>query len=307
MKPGPSEKPRRVLIHGIHVESELELGEDATDGSAELWLERAISPSSAPASATIVAERNSAGANYTLLESGSTAWMQFHGVCDFEIDRGARRVKAHSVDDATAEMLALFFKGSVLAATLVLDGHLVLHASAVVTPGGTVAFAGSSGAGKSTLAALACCLGYPLMTDDVLRVSLEQVPRAFRGTTSLRLRPGSESIASRITDARTYRDADGRLCLRPPASAPPDASLSRVVLPRVTDTATIAMRELKGAEAVQALLGSVRIAGWTDPRILAAQLRLASALARVTRVVAADVPTTLLLDHTQIQKLLDPV
>ncbi|HUF24463.1 MAG TPA: hypothetical protein VMN81_10075 [Vicinamibacterales bacterium] len=51
-------------------------------------------------------------------------------------------------------------------------GRLVLHACAVDTPAGTLAFLGESGAGKSTLAAAFCRRGFALVADDALAVDL---------------------------------------------------------------------------------------------------------------------------------------
>ena len=50
-------------------------------------------------------------------------------------------------------------------------GFEALHASAVSTPSGTLAFVGSSGSGKTTLAAELVARGYPLFCDDVLALS----------------------------------------------------------------------------------------------------------------------------------------
>lgn len=47
----------------------------------------------------------------------------------------------------------------------------MLHASAIVTEAGVVAFCGSSGAGKSTLAAAFSRRQYPVWADDALAVS----------------------------------------------------------------------------------------------------------------------------------------
>jgi hypothetical protein len=53
-------------------------------------------------------------------------------------------------------------------------GMLPLHASAVVTGKGIIAFAGHSGAGKSTIAGLLNSFGYELITDDILPVSFNR-------------------------------------------------------------------------------------------------------------------------------------
>lgn len=53
---------------------------------------------------------------------------------------------------------------------LTLRGSEALHASAILTPLGACAFTGPSGAGKSTLAASFLGEGYPVLTDDCLRL-----------------------------------------------------------------------------------------------------------------------------------------
>ncbi|HKS96499.1 MAG TPA: hypothetical protein VJV74_10250, partial [Terriglobia bacterium] len=47
-------------------------------------------------------------------------------------------------------------------------GRLVLHASAVLIPGGAIAFLGETGQGKSTLASSFSQRGFPFLTDDCL-------------------------------------------------------------------------------------------------------------------------------------------
>ena len=60
-------------------------------------------------------------------------------------------------------------------------GALMLHASAVKTQEGAVAFCARRGAGKSTLAAMLSTLGYALVSDDLCRVhtSREEPPRLY--------------------------------------------------------------------------------------------------------------------------------
>lgn len=58
-------------------------------------------------------------------------------------------------------------------------GLLPLHASAVATEAGCVAFAGHSGAGKSTLVAFLAQNGYRLLGDDVCPVSVSDVATPF--------------------------------------------------------------------------------------------------------------------------------
>jgi hypothetical protein len=66
----------------------------------------------------------------------------------------------------------VFLLGSVFGALLHQRGLLPLHASAIETRQGAVAFAGPVGFGKSTLAAVFHRRGYRILADDVCAVSL---------------------------------------------------------------------------------------------------------------------------------------
>lgn len=68
--------------------------------------------------------------------------------------------------------IRLFLLGTCMGVLLMQRGILPLHGSAVVIDGKVYAIVGESGAGKSTLAAAFAHAGYPLMTDDVIAVSL---------------------------------------------------------------------------------------------------------------------------------------
>jgi len=74
--------------------------------------------------------------------------------------------------EAEREFVPMLLAGAALAMVATLAGKVVLHASAVSTKRGIVAFAGPSGQGKSTVAALAALAGAPLFADDVLAVDL---------------------------------------------------------------------------------------------------------------------------------------
>lgn len=69
--------------------------------------------------------------------------------------------------------LRLFLLGPVFATLLHQRGHLVLHASAVNLNNRAVAFLAEPGGGKSTSAATFLARGYPLVTDDILAVSVD--------------------------------------------------------------------------------------------------------------------------------------
>jgi len=72
------------------------------------------------------------------------------------------------------------------------QGRLILHASAVSTPAGGVAFLAAAGTGKSTLAASLSHSGWPLVADDTLLVEPgEAGVKATASYPGLRLWPSS--------------------------------------------------------------------------------------------------------------------
>ncbi|MDQ3462690.1 MAG: hypothetical protein M3471_06645 [Actinomycetota bacterium] len=156
---------------------------------------------------------------YTLVDQGDAGHLfRFHRFADVQIAAGGGVLRCRLVAGAAREMLSVIIAGNVMAALLMLRGELVLHASAVERGGRTVALVASSGGGKSTIAAMVCAAGARLVTDDVLRVDTAGVGvTCYRGTGTLRLRPGSKALAAdgAGTDGRS---ADGRHLL----GAPPD-------------------------------------------------------------------------------------
>ncbi|HVT44386.1 MAG TPA: hypothetical protein VMT00_08345 [Thermoanaerobaculia bacterium] len=83
---------------------------------------------------------------------GDDHWMCWPRLADFHFDRANARVTAHAADAIDRLALIDLFHRSVVPMALQCRGIQVLHASAVATADGVVAFAGSSGSGKSTLA-----------------------------------------------------------------------------------------------------------------------------------------------------------
>jgi hypothetical protein len=95
-------------------------------------------------------------------------FLRFPGLADFAISKDCHIVQCHfqaSYSEETGRHLLL---DQVLPRVLGQRGHLVLHASAVLTPFGAVGFVGSSGSGKSTLAASFAGNGSQMVADDCL-------------------------------------------------------------------------------------------------------------------------------------------
>jgi hypothetical protein len=144
------------------------------------------------------------------------------GLCRIEIDRvgrfhfqpGAPEVRAHPAPGAPPATLRAAYLATVLPLALQAAGHQLLHASAVDTPEGVIAFCGPSGAGKSTLAAALARHGHRQWADDAVwwEIESDEHGEPVRARTrwlpfQRRLRPD----AARWLEAGEPRDLTERL------------------------------------------------------------------------------------------------
>lgn len=110
------------------------------------------------------------------------------GVANYLI-QGGSEILLDPLPGSDPEAVRLFLHGPAFGAVLHQRGMFPLHASAVVTPQGAVAFAGPSGSGKSTIAAAFHRMGYPLLADEICAIAVPFVfpasPRLFLWRDSL--------------------------------------------------------------------------------------------------------------------------
>jgi hypothetical protein len=136
------------------------------------------------------------------LETGSQLWMRLHKVGCFVQEAGRWEVEAFPDPGVGSDRLHEIFFHNV--APLVLQRHAwdCLHASAVLTPGGVVAFCGPSGRGKSTLARAWCERGAVPYGDDAVpflarrgTVMAARIPQRLRlrGPAASRFREGGQA------------------------------------------------------------------------------------------------------------------
>jgi hypothetical protein len=91
------------------------------------------------------------GAEFLVSESGTEIWVNWK-------------------PPYTLEDVSSYLMGAVMGLVLRLRGAVCLHGSAVAVDGGALAIVGPAGGGKSTTAAAFASRGYPVVSDDVLRV-----------------------------------------------------------------------------------------------------------------------------------------
>ena len=104
----------------------------------------------------------------------------FTGKADFLIDLDRRSIQCAPRPAATSATIRHLLLDQVVPLLLSRETRLVLHASAVATPRGAIAFVGFTGSGKSTLAAAVAARGFPLLCDDCLVV--EPSPRGVHAS-----------------------------------------------------------------------------------------------------------------------------
>ena len=153
----------------------------------------------------------------------SECWLNIPEVAVYRI-RSGREIGYDPAAGAQGTAVRLYLLGSCMGALLIQRRILPLHGSAVVIGGKAYAFVGESGAGKSTLAAAFVKRGYPLLSDDVIPVSVArgQVPAVLPAYPQQKLwresleRLGmNESRYSPIYDSKYAVPVPSRFCNEP--------------------------------------------------------------------------------------------
>lgn len=91
----------------------------------------------------------------------------------FSVQKG-REILYSPFADADDDLIRLYLLGTCMGAILMQRRVLPLHGSAVAIDGKAYAIIGDSGAGKSTLASSLINMGYQLISDDVIPVTLNE-------------------------------------------------------------------------------------------------------------------------------------
>src|SRR5436190_5020007 len=131
-------------------------------------------------------------------------WMHLPGVASYRLRPGASEVTAIPDPSAGSQLVASGYERTVLPMAVQLAGQEVLHASAVLTAGGVVAFCAVSTTGKSTIAHGFSQRGYGLWADDAVAfdtsdVAITLLALPFR--LSLRGPPGRDDSDATATAA----------------------------------------------------------------------------------------------------------
>ena len=165
-------------------------------------------------------------AQSALLPDGS-AYRRWTNLFEFLVTPDARRIQARLLGHVDDEAMLAYLLVDALSFSMVRLGREPLHATAVVTDRGAIAFLGHSGDGKSTLAALFLQCGAKLVTDDML--VLTRIQDGWRAE------PGPPRV-------KLYRQMAERIFGRIEAGIPMNSATDKLIIPlAATQTATQAV------------------------------------------------------------------
>jgi hypothetical protein len=277
---------KSYVMFGLHVQSEFPLPISAlaeTPSCDPAWVfRRAPAQSGSPEPyGHVVAElrcdapchRGAVVVRVTRGQGGTWLWNEAVGMC--HIAPGGRTVDISPRPGAEAPVLGLLLAGQVSVFMLHQLGCPTLHASAVVTERGAIAFLGPKGRGKSTMASGLLRRGATLLTDDVL--PLRMMPDGVSGLPGLPLMKvwsqtaecslglGDELPSLMDNYDKKLLALEGRF---PFASSP--APLRAFYLldrydPAIEGSTDVIIRRLGGRESLAALIEQVSFGAFLEP------------------------------------------
>ena len=150
----------------------------------------------AAAAAHVPASQADWWAQHAALPDQDPRYRRWTGLFEFLVSADARRIQARTLKDGCEEALLGYLLVDALSFSMVRLGWEPLHATAVLTGHGVVAFIAESGGGKSTIGAALVHGGCPLVTDDMLVLT--------RTADGFRAEPGPPRI-------KLYRDIAVRI------------------------------------------------------------------------------------------------
>jgi GTP-binding protein EngB required for normal cell division len=157
--------PYRYFAFGLEIESEIQIPEllpGNFGASCQVYIQISKVPEYIP-NATFSGVRFQGSPDEFLL--------CVDNVARYHIKKG-NTILIDPVKNASEKDIRLFLLGSAIGALIHQRGMLPFHGSSVIIHNRVVIFSGASGAGKSTLAAAFIKKGFPLITDDVCVITL---------------------------------------------------------------------------------------------------------------------------------------
>ncbi len=283
-------------LYGLSIRSEIPLGTPIyNDNSLEdlniYWGENCNFSSTLQEGQILAKFSYKNGKGYIYTQTATGYILRYHDFCEFRMDFECRHIHVHLTPHADPDIIPLLISGNVITFILTLQGHTVLHASAVEIKNTALAFVGNSGMGKSTLAALLCSNGARLITDDTLRLKFyKNTVSCFPGTSEIRLRPNAENVAKLFPETLIGISADKRFIVRVSSSLNEYPTLKTIVIPRLSiKFKNLTVRRLKASEAVIHLNHYPRIP-WQARELVRHQLKMIISIVKRVPIYEANIP-----------------
>ena len=301
-------------LNGLNVRSEVPLDEralvrDRVDPDIEVRLGEPRSVPDDPGEGALFLRLEVGSHISTLVRTSDVALLRYPGLSDCEIAPDGRSVRVHLDPQASDEWGPTVVAGNTLSVILTLWGEAVLHASAVDLGGSALAFLGPSGVGKSTVAALMCAHGARIVSDDLLRVVVED-GRAwcFAGATTLRLRSHAAELSASFPPESVRRTFDGRVGLAAPRTPHDRLPLSALVVPHPSrELTTVRVERIPASDGMFQMIRYPRTFGWLVDEPLRSHFQRLGEIARVVPVYRAGLPWGMPFEPRLVSELLSGI
>ncbi len=177
-------------LYGLRIRSDIQLTLDAlpVEGSADVELSEGTWRQFAAIVAKLELDPSNWIHHHELADGRS--FIRYDELFEFVVAPSGTKIFYRFLSKVSLESFQTYVLGRVFSFALVKMGYEPLHAATVVVDGRAIAFLGASTFGKSSLATCFVASGFPLLTDDTLRLE-ERDGRyvAFPGPPRLRLLP----------------------------------------------------------------------------------------------------------------------
>jgi len=175
-------------IGGVLVESALPLVEvpERRDGTSDCVIRVANAPFDVGGQEPLFDWKTDDGRTWMAGARHARGYLvRFPELAEFSLSADGRRIDLFAADDAPADTIRHLFLDQVFPLARALAGELALHASAIQTSVGAVAFVGATGDGKSTLTASFARAGFRPLADDWSRGAVGRAVRLTRADGSV--------------------------------------------------------------------------------------------------------------------------
>jgi hypothetical protein len=289
----------RYSVYGLTVRSAFSLAlPEAPRSAPGTLVELGVAePNALEEVASTVATNENDWFQHVLLEDGRL-YMRWEALFDFIISCDGRRVLCRKLADAAMESFEAYLTTFALSGALLQQGEEPLHATVIEKDNMAVGLMGPSGAGKSTLAAFLISEGGDLVTDDMLRIRLEEKGAyAYPGPYRMKLfKEPAERFLKQSLDRGQLNPLTGKLIFQP-GTRQGDTQLRRLSAlyfldgPGAEEDPTqISLERLSGIALFKTIAACTMNSRLNMPARLERHFRFAERLARVLPVYRLTYP-----------------